>query len=329
MTETMLQIPHIDALPRAAVLPHPRAMESHKETNATYDPQLWELEYATRRYLGRVNEETLRTRYDDIVRNMQTIIREDRHVIPIRSFLSSWYWYRKEHQTRLEFALRKLPLHRASPVIAMRDLSVGPARPRHPNGGDVLFRYGERKWLEELVKFGRLRIKAARDYALTEGDAARRDDEQIKHSYSPGEYVTLTLPDGRTSRPIGDLLHSATGTDYYVYCVANDWDPDLFSDFRADACVVIHNAKDFARRLSSAASSRLGNWYFHYNPVEYFDTYERQAHERIDNAMSKDFRFAYQRETRFLWAGMGQSATGFIDLDPGPLKDIASITSRP
>jgi hypothetical protein len=329
VTETTLPIPDIKALPRPAILPHSRAMVSHKENETSYDPQLWELEYVIHRYLGRVDEQTLHARYDAIVRNMRAIISEDRHVIPIRSFLSSWYWYRKEHQTRLEFALRKLPLHRELPVIANRDLSAAPARPCHPNGGDVLFRYGERKWLNELVQSGRLRIKAARDYALMENDPARKDDELVKHSYSPGEYVTLILPSGRTSRLIGDLRNSVTGTDYYVYCVANDWDPDLFSDFNADACVVIHNPGEFARRLKTAASSTLGDWYFHYNPVEYFDTYERRTHERIDNAMSKDFRFAYQRETRFLWASRGRSAAGFIDLELGPLKDIASLTGRP
>lgn len=329
MTKAALRIAHIDELPRPGALPNPRAMETHKETEAAYDARLWELEYVTRRYLRQVNEQTLRARYDDIVRNMQAIISEERHVIPIWSFLSSWYWYRKEHQTRLEFALRKLSLHRALPVIAKRDLSAAPARSRHPNSGEVLFRYDKREWLHELVQFGRLRVKAAREYALMEDDPARRDDEQVKHSYSPGEYVTVTFPDGRTSRPIGDLHYRATGIDYYAYCVANEWDPDLFSDFKSDACVVIHNVEEFARRLSSAASPRLRNWYFHYNPIEYFDTYERQPHERIDNAMSKDFRFAYQRETRFLWAGIGQSAAGFIDLDLGPLKDIASLTSRP
>jgi hypothetical protein len=329
MTETTLRIPDIQALPRPAILPHSRSMASHKENETTYDPQMWELEYVLRRYLGRVDEQALRARYDAIARNMRAIISEDRHVIPIQSFLSSWYWYRKEHQTRLEFALRKLPLDRELPVIAERDLRAAPARPRHPNGGDVLFRYGERKWLHELVQSGRLRIKAARDYALIENDPARKDDEVVKHSYSPGEYVRFTLPDGRTSRPIGDLRYSVTGTDYYVYCVANDWDPDLFSAFNADACVVIHKAEEFARRFNAAAFSKLGDWYFHYGPVEYFDTHERRPHERIDNAMSKDFRFAYQRETRFVWAGRGRRAAGFIDLELGPLKDIASLTGRP
>jgi hypothetical protein len=322
---TIAKIPDIERLTLPGALPHPRALASLKENATNYDPELWELDYVTHRYLGRLDEPSLRTRYDNIVRNMQAIISADRHVIPIRTFLSSWYWYRKEHQTRLEFALRGLPLHRTLPAIAVRDLSAAPARPRGPNSSDVLFRYGERRWLKGMVDFGRLRIKAARDYARMENDPARHDDELVKHSYSPGEYVTLTFPDGRTSKPIGDLRRSVSGTDYFVYCVANDWDPDLFADFNADACVVIRDPPEFARRLEAAATA-LRNWYFHYNPVEYFDTHERRQNEYIDNAMSKDFRFAYQRETRFLWAGMGRPAAGFLDLELGPMKDIATYT---
>src|SRR5262249_12464091 len=155
-----------------------------------------------------------------------------------------------------------------------------------------------------------LRVSAASVYAALENDPARRDNELVKDSYSPGEYVTVTFPDGRKVKPIGDLKTSVTGTDYFVYCVANDWDPDLFADFQAEACVVIRHPDEFAHRLKAAATT-LHDWYFHYNPVEYFDTHERLQHERIDNAMSKDFRFAYQRETRFLWAGLGRPAVGY------------------
>lgn len=322
------RIPQIDRLPLPRVLPHPRALASGRESETNYHPDLWELEYIPHRYLGRVNEDDLRVRYDSIVRNMRTLISGERHVIPIRSFLSSWYWYRKEHLTRLEFKIRGLPLHRALPVVEVRDLSAAPARPRSPNACDVLFRYGERYWLKQMIEFGKVRIKAARIYTEMENDLARRDDELMKHTYIPGEYVTITLPDGREVRPIGDVKASVTGTDYFMYCVANDWDPELFADFKADACVVIHDPDEFARRLKAAATV-LQDWDFHYNPVEYFDTYERRRHEYIDNAMSKDFRFAYQRETRFLWAGFGRSAAGFIDLDLGPLADIATYTEYP
>lgn len=322
------RIPKIKRLPLPSVLPHKRALASCGENDTNYHPDYWELEYATHRYLGRVRDDELRIRYDSIVRNMRAIISQERHVIPVRSFLSSWYWYRKEHLTRLEFAIRELPMHCTLPLVEVRDLSNAPARPRSPNACDVLFRYGERYWLKQMIEFGKVRIKAARVYAEMENDPARHDDELIKHRFSPGAYVTITLPDGRNIRPIGDLKTSVSGTDYFVYCVANDWDPDLFTDFKADACVVIRDLDEFARRLNTAATT-LQDWDFHYNPVEYFDTHERRRHESFDNVMSKDFRFAYQRETRFIWAGFGRAATGSIDLELGPLNDIATYTEHP
>jgi hypothetical protein len=161
-----------------------------------------------------------------------------------------------------------------------------------------------------------------------ESDPARHDNESVKESFIPGGHVTITLPDGNAIRPIGDVKTTVTGTDYFLYCVSNDWDPELFADFKADACVVIHHPKEFAQRLKAAATV-LKDWHFHYGPVEYFDTHERQRHERIDNAMSKDFRFAYQRETRFLWAGLGRTAVGHIDLELGPLTDIATYVEYP
>lgn len=321
----IVRIPRIERLHLPGILPHPRALASHNERDIHYDPDFWEMEYVKYRYLARMNDDDLRTRYEAIAHNMHAIVSEQRHVIPIRSFLSSWYWYRKEHLTRLEFAMRELPLYRTPPIIAPRDLSDAPARPRSPNAGDVLFRYGKRHRLKRMIEFGDVRITAARVFAEMEADPARRDEERAKSSYLPGEHLRITLPDGRNVKLIGDLKATVTGTDYFMYCVSNDWDPQLFAQFKVDACVVIRDPDEFARRLKLAATA-LRDWYFHYNPVEYFDTHERRQHERIDNAMSKEFRFAYQRETRFLWAGFGREAHGFIDLEVGPLTDIATYT---
>ncbi|MBS4005007.1 MAG: hypothetical protein AB7F72_03720 [Afipia sp.] len=323
-------MPDIPTLPLPSVLPHSDAIKSSKQTKTDYESDCWEFQYEIHRYLGRITDDALRARYDNIVRNMHAIISDDRNVIPIHSFLSSWYWYRKEHQTRYEFALRNVPLHRPLPIVAQRDSSAAPARPRGPNAGDVLFRYGERKWLQNLMDFGRLRMKSAQEYALMEKDPARQDDERVKHSYSPGEYISLTMPDGLQVRPIGDLKYSTSGTDYFLYCVSMDWDSVLFDQFSGtDCCVVIKEPDEFARRLEHAAKNLLPGWYFHHCPIEYFDTYERRSKERIDNAMSKDFRFAYQKEYRFLFAGFGRPATGFIDLELGPLHDIAELHMRP
>jgi transposase len=76
--------------------------------------------------------------------------------------------------------------------------------------------------------------------------------------YSPGEYVAITLPDGRQVRPTSDLKYSTSGTDYFLYCVSMDWDPHLFDDFSGtDCCVVIKNPDEFARRLERAAVNHL------------------------------------------------------------------------
>jgi hypothetical protein len=84
----------------------------------------------------------------------------------------------------------------------------------------------------------------------------------------------------------------------------------------------------FATRLGSAARPELNGWYFHHNPVEYFDPYEILPNQYFDPAMSKAFHFAYQREYRFLWTPFHvQQTNGFKTLHLGPLTDIASFYS--
>ena len=304
-------------------------MRSWGESQHSYDPELWELDYQSRRYLSRVSEADLVVRYTDIARNMLSLVSDERDAIPIISFLSSWYWFRKEHQTRLEFHLRNIPLAQPYPNLRQPPLYQPPARPRSPNAGDVLFRYASKKRLDEFMVAGKVRITSAREYALLEKDLARRDDERQKHSYIPGDYAKVTLQDGTELRMIGDIKQTVSGVDYFVYCLSCDWDRQLFDDFGVDCCAIIKSPDIFADRLSAAAKSQLNGWYFHHCPIQYFDPYEMGRNQRIDNAMSKDFRFAYQREYRFLWASFqGLSATGFKELELGPLHDIAQLSAK-
>jgi hypothetical protein len=105
-----------------------------------------------------------------------------------------------------------------------------------------------------------------------------------------------------------------------------DWDLSLFDDFGADSCVIIKDPETFAARLKTAFASILPGWYFHHNPVEYFDPYERKRNEYFDAAMCKDFRFAYQREYRFLWfSQQGDDAVDFKFSEAGSLEDIAEL----
>jgi len=72
------------------------------------------MEYRAMRFLRRASDVYLKWRYRSIVRNLETLVSEDRDIIPIQSALSSWYWFRKEYHTRLEMHLREWPAARPS-----------------------------------------------------------------------------------------------------------------------------------------------------------------------------------------------------------------------
>jgi hypothetical protein len=108
-----------------------------------------------------------------------------------------------------------------------------------------------------------------------------------------------------------------------------DWHPDLFTDFKADACIVIKDADLFARRIEVAASSQLPGWRFYHNPVEYFDPYQILINEHFDAWTFKDFKFAYQREYRFIWVPQHDAVPdGFKFLRLGNLSDLAEVHAK-
>ena len=187
-----------------------------------------------------------------------------------------------------------------------------PARPRSPNAGDVLFRYGSRNFMEDMVHHGIIRIGPASYYQSLELGAARADEELHKSVFWPGQYTKMTTQDGRSMPGIGDVRWTVSGPNYYMLCLSCDWDLALFEAFQADACVVIRRPEVFAQRLEAAAKAQFAGWRFHHNPIWYFDPYETRKHWDLYASMCKDFRFAYQREYRFLWSHLGgQAASGF------------------
>jgi hypothetical protein len=311
-------------------LPHPDAIRSFGDNLHSYEPDFWELQYKHYRYLARVSDAALVERYRDILSNMKALISRDRDIIPIQSFLSSWYWFRKEHQTRLEFALRHAALPVIPPVNTTFDnLAFGaPIRPRYPNAGDVLFRYDKREHIVNLVSNGSIRIGPASVFRNLENDKARQDEECSKKAFLPGAHTHIKTRDGQSIPILGDVEQTVSMPNYYLFCMACDWDQDLFAAFKGDTCAVIKDIEEFASRIQSAATPQLPDWYFHHGPVEYFDPYERTRNEFFDAAMSKDFKFAYQREYRFLWFPQNEELVeGFRFLSLGNLGNLAEIHS--
>jgi hypothetical protein len=314
----------IPSLPLPKIFPSDKAIKSFRDNLHGYEPEFWEFFYEINRYLEHVSAEELRERYRNIKRNLNCLSSEDRHIIPRQSFLSSWYWFFKEHQTRYEFYLRNEDIECPLPVAPIcKDYGDASIRSISPNAGDVLFRYSKSEYIDSFIKEGKIRIQAASQFAELEGDKAREDDELNKHALTPGGQIKVTTQDGKPIPVIGNLKRTVSSPNYYVFCTSCDWDPDLKEEF-GGACAVITNPTAFSARLNRAANEIFDGWYFHHNPVEYYDPYDTAFNRRIDSSTFKDFRFAYQREYRFLWMHMeGVGAVSYIDLNLGCLSDIA------
>lgn len=233
----------------------------------------------------------------------------------------------------MEFKLRALepPLHIPPEENFENCAKDAPIRPRHPNASDVLYRYDQRRYLDSIISDGSIRLRPASNFDELDGDSARRDAECAKSAFLPGKHTHVTSADGRRIAVLGDVKRKVGLPNYYLFCMATDWDRELAGDFSgSDGCLVISNTAEFISRIESVGRIEFPNWLFHHNPVEYFDPSESFAGERIDPALSKDFKFAYQREYRFVWMPpSGISPNGFRFLRLGSLEACGNVYTIP
>ena len=210
-----MRIPQIErsALPKG--YPTPKAINSWDQNEHHYHPDMWELEYESYRYLSGMADSALQDRYLAIIRNMRSYTEPERDRIPIISYQSSWYWFRKEYQTRLEFALRGIEQPTLNHEYQNTNES-GTAHWKVPNGTKNIFRYDKREYMRQLVEQGKVRFSPAELYEGEENNEARRDDERQKHSYIPSRYTTFTHESGQRLNVIGDIRRTIGGPNYHL-----------------------------------------------------------------------------------------------------------------
>ncbi len=298
------------------------------KSDTQYLPEMWELEYSCYEYLDSLSDDALYKRHQAIIKNMRALTSSDRHIIPIEcGFLSSWYWYRKEHQTRCEMVKRNLPMPQAIaelPIQLPTNHAVA-IRPTHPNACNVLYRFTEPQYAEKLLRKGVLYLKCASEMVAHKGHEARYDIETEKSRITLGKHTKITTMDGKAIPIIGDVTHTRSLPDYYLYCMSLDYDKTLLEEF-GGACVLIKEPKEFSRRLEEWGKRNLYGWNFFDLPVEYYDPYELIRNQHIDARLSKRIEFAYQREFRFLFFhSLGVPAKKMPPIEIGSIEDIAEI----
>lgn len=313
------------------ILPTYEAMRSYKHDKSIYSPEVWEIEYLVNSYLKSLSDSELYDRYKKLKKNLISFYSNERCVIPIDSFNSTWYWLRKEHQARFEIYLRNNNESMQPPEIISNNTSGEPYANLKVGQTEKLFRYTRKTFAEDMIHNGTLRFTPAETYLEMENDVARADDEKCKRSILPGDKVTITTMSGEKIKPIGNIIRTTGGIDYHMLCFSMVWDENLFDDFEGSThCAVVNNITELCNRIERAGSRIYNNWYFYHGPIHYYDIYETSLNTKTNSAMFKDCIFAYQKEYRIIWARLqGPQVEGAQFIKAGNLSDIIDLVEKP
>jgi hypothetical protein len=194
-----------------------------------------------------------------------------------------------------------------------------------------LLRFGTKQYMRELYETGGLLFQEASTFRLAD-NLSVRDDELtlLMKRYIPKDELHLIpgAPDPKTIKERGvGLNFSLSCPDFLVLCMTDTANLRLISDWSAEAVVVIHDPTEFTRRLKNAANElvkRAGGDVLEAGKVRYIDPYFPLDHP--DVVFCKHYKFAYQREFRFVVRGTNKLELAERKLEIGCIKDIADLT---
>lgn len=193
-----------------------------------------------------------------------------------------------------------------------------------------LLRFGTKKYMRDLYETGGLLFQEASTFGQAE-NLSVRDDELtlLMKRYVPKDELKLIpgAPDPKTIKGRGAALNfSLSCPDFLVLCMTDVINLRLVSDWNAEAVVVIHDPTEFTKRLKNAARDlvqKAGSDVLEAGKVRYIDPYFPLDHP--DVPFCKHYKFAYQREFRFVVRGRNKVEFTERKLEIGPIKDIADL----
>ncbi|MDP3657629.1 MAG: hypothetical protein Q8R45_11760 [Brevundimonas sp.] len=195
-----------------------------------------------------------------------------------------------------------------------------------------LVKYGQREFLEPMLKHGRIRICQASHYNDNTHNAAVRDDEISRifcfSTYEERLKEISHIPVQGHRIPIedDDIVLPVEMNDYYLFSLCDDIYYRMPTDFGADAALVIKDPDQFLQRVISAFLLLRPDWEPLFGPVTYYDPYRDYTAWKTPE-MAKPFGYAYQREFRIAFRARQRSkgplAPEFLEI--GPMTDFAEL----
>ena len=279
--------------------------------------EFWRQQYRLRRYMEHLKEHELQQRASDVFNNLILLNEESKIGLPKITNESEKWMILWTHVLE-EFFIRFGPYPNGFTTGFMKNARIPDPRsslaPKAAKAvkntslpdGDYLFKYGKSQNLKQALYEKQIRISPASSYDDPSLNLAIRDKElEFSVFPSPSE-VKMKAYDGKTGEYKGDIrpenivITTQSKTNYYVYCLSLSFAPRLFLDFDADACLVIRKPIEFQEIILFAFENKFRDWSGVGQKITYIDPLNCSIKD-IDVFFSKDFRFAYQQEYRFIW----------------------------
>ena len=161
-------------------------------------------------------------------------------------------------------------------------------------------------------------------------DAIRDTELEFSyHLHNPTADDVRPYLDGADANPRlldGSAIVTQTSKeDFYLFCLSATYDPRLFDDFDAEACLVITNPVAFRDMLLWTVHHALDAHGHAFSAVTYVDPLTETG-KGVHLALRKNARFGYQDEVRAVWLAKHRTSplpVRFVTL--GSLSDIARL----
>lgn len=300
----------------------------------------WRENYRNARDLDHLSAEELSERFHDCVNNNRTRTERGKMGILPADQPVGQTWMILSTEILEECGLRNYPYpgpltvgdrratfdHAFDPIPdmerALDELNI--------NTKAYLLKFGEQQWLSSSLKEGKFRIAAASHYDSDHLNHARRDSELERfvklHPRNPLR-SGLSERDSKPTEPRRPGWQSITApSDYFLFSLAGRYSARLFGDFASTACLVIHEPREFLRRVTNAIRMQLVDWRVEITNVTYYDPI-RVDPRTIDVPKCKPFKHAYQTEVRIICIPRKpiQRLSSFISIEIGSLEDCATL----
>lgn len=201
-----------------------------------------------------------------------------------------------------------------------------------------IYRYSKRKYLEDLADFGRVRFSHARTFNDSTLTPAQSDDEHHRiYTLDPSVHtIDIYGQDGRVHHfenlPYLQMFHRLSNhqgklIDYYIYCFTAEHNERFFSEFNADACLMISHPEEFYVRLIKACHQRYPRCQFIAGKCKYYDpTQLPSAAKKSELVFMKSNFYSWQKEVRiFFYFHSNEEFEDYLTIDAGSITDICKF----